>query len=53
VQIQVGLIVVAQTVVEGRKTLGDLANRPSPWVFVMAEGVLKPTRADVVMVAVR
>jgi hypothetical protein len=59
VQIQVGLSVVAQTAVEGRKTLADLAYcpspSPSPWLSVMVEvGVLlKPTRADVVMVAVR
>lgn len=45
---------MAQTVVEGRKTVADLANHPSPWLSVMVEvGVLKPTRADVVMVAVR
>jgi len=50
----VGLSVVAQTLVEGRKMLADLANRPSPWLSVMVEVVvLKPTRADVVMVAVR
>jgi hypothetical protein len=52
-----GLSVVAQTAVEGRKTLADLAYcpSPSPWLSVMVEvGVLlKPTRADVVMVAVR
>ena len=57
VQIQMGLSVVAQTAVEGRKTLADLAYcpSPSPWLSVMVEvGVLlKPTRADVVMVAVR
>jgi len=48
----VGLGVAAQTAVERRKTLADWVNSPSPWLSVMGE-VLKPRRADVVMVAVR
>jgi hypothetical protein len=49
---KVGPSVVGLTAVEGRMTQLGLVDGPSPWLSVMSEGgVLKPTRADVVMVA--
>lgn len=49
---KVGPSVVALMVVEGRMTQSGLVDGPSPWLSVMSEeGVLKPMRVDVVMVA--
>ncbi len=49
---KMGPSVVALTAVEGRMTQSGLVDGPSPWLSVMSEGgVLKPMRADVVMVA--